>query len=87
MDDPKKATSIYDFTAKDIDGNEVSPSNVKLINVFFLSGEPLKIQGTCLCHRQCGLQVRKDRRELQVRRLKNVFNFSSHVNQLFAGSW
>ena len=23
MDDPKKATSIYDFTAKDIDGNEV----------------------------------------------------------------
>lgn len=28
MDDPKKATSIYDFTAKDIDGNEVSRSNV-----------------------------------------------------------
>ena len=23
MDDPKKASSIYDFTAKDIDGNEV----------------------------------------------------------------
>jgi len=29
MDDPKKATSIYDFTAKDIDGNEVSLSKYK----------------------------------------------------------
>jgi len=29
MDDPKKATSIYDFTANDIDGNEVSLSKYK----------------------------------------------------------
>ena len=69
MDDPKKATSIYDFTAKDIDGNEVKSQNEtqkimkKKINQskqnLFL-GESVKIQGTRLCHRQCGLKVRKD---------------------------
>ena len=37
MDDPKKASSIYDFTAKDIDGNEVSidQSNIKPIKMCF----------------------------------------------------
>ena len=31
MDDPKKATSIYDFTANDIDGNEVLKCNFEPI--------------------------------------------------------
>ena len=31
MDDPKKATSIYDFTANDIDGNEVLNCNFEPI--------------------------------------------------------
>ena len=51
--------------------------------MFFL-GEPVKIQGTCLCHRQRGLQVRKDRRELQVSRLKISITFNQ---QLSPGSW
>ena len=33
MDDPKKATSIYDFTAKDIDGNEVLKSHNKTLKI------------------------------------------------------
>ena len=60
MDDPKKATSIYDFTAKDIDGNEVLISQNQTNENLTFSGELVKIQGTCLCHCQCSLQVRKD---------------------------
>ena len=47
MDDPKKASSIYDFTAKDIDGNEVSidQSNIKPIKMCFLQVSLSKYKG------------------------------------------
>ena len=34
--DPKKAASIYEFSAKDIDGNEVRIIDMEILNLFNL---------------------------------------------------
>ena len=64
--DPKKAASIYEFSAKDIDGNEVSLARINIVMIIHSQGEPREVQGSCVCDRERGHQVRKDRRELQV---------------------
>ena len=66
--DPKKAQSIYEFSAKYIDGNDVSfvMINRRQHTEIWCSGQPREVQGPCVCDSERGHQVRQDRRELQA---------------------
>ena len=41
--DPKKAASIYEFSAKDIDGNEVSLARINKVLIIHSPGEPREV--------------------------------------------